>query len=79
MVVKVDLKNAFNEIHRAAIIENLQAEPSLQHLAWFAAVSLAPEVGLESGGELWGKAAEGETQGDPKVGAFFCVGIQPQV
>ena len=36
-------------------------------------------MGLESGGELWGKAAEGETQGDPKAGAFFCVAIQPQV
>ena len=34
---------------------------------------------MESGGELWGKSAEGETQGDPKAGAFFCVGIQPQV
>ena len=79
VVVKVDLKNAFNEVHRAAIIESLQAEPSLQHLAWFAAVSLSPEVGLESGGVLWGKAGEGETQGDPKAGAFFCVAIQPQV
>ena len=79
VVVKVDLKNAFNEVNRAAIIENLQTEPSLQHLAWFAAVSLSPEVGLESGGELWGKAAEGETQGDPKAGAFFCVAIQLEV
>ena len=28
---------------------------------------------------LWGKTEEGETQGDPKAGALFCVGIQPQV
>ena len=75
----VDLKNAFNEVHRAAIIENLEDEPSLQHLAWFAAVSLVPEVGLENGGVLWGKAKEGETQGDPKAGAVFCFGIQPEV
>ena len=79
IVVKVDIENAFNAISRAAIIENLQAEPSLQHLAWFAALTLSPELGLESGGELWGKACEGETQGDTKAGAFFCVGIQPLV
>ena len=70
VVVKVDLKNAYNEISRSAIIENLQAEPSLQHLAWFAAVTLSPETGLESRGELWGRTSEGETQGDPKAGAF---------
>ena len=34
---------------------------------------------MESGGELLGKVAEGETQGDPKAGAFFCVAIQPHV
>ena len=79
VVVKLDLKNAFNEIFRSTIIANLQAEPSLQHLAWFAAVTLSPETGLESRGELWGRSAEGETQGDPKAGAFFCVGIHPQV
>jgi hypothetical protein len=77
--VKVDLKNAYNEVSCSAIIENLQAEPSLQHLAWFAAVTLSPETGLESRGELWGRKSEGDIQGDPKAGAFFCVGIQPQV
>ena len=36
---KLDLKNAYNEISRASIIEVLEAEPSLKHLASFFAVT----------------------------------------
>ena len=74
VLVKGDLKNGFNEEMRAAIVQGLEEEPSLQHLTWFAATTLAPAHGLESRGKLWGWAAEGETQGDPKAGAFFCAG-----
>ena len=42
VVAKVDVRNAHNEIWRSAIISALEAEPTLQHLAWFAAVVLAP-------------------------------------
>ena len=37
-VVKMDLKNAFNAVSRAAVIESILAEPSLKHFAWLAAV-----------------------------------------
>ena len=67
------MKNAFNEVSRASIIEALESEPSLQHLASFAAVVLAAGSGLEHAGRLWGETEEGETQGDPKASPFFCV------
>ena len=70
---------AFNEVSRAAIIEALEGEPSLQHLAWHAAVVLAPASGLESGGVRWGESAEGTTQGDPISAPFFNVAWQKEV
>ena len=72
--VKNDVKNAFNESARSATVEALDSEPSLQHLAWHAAVTLAPNHGLESGGRLFGSAPEGQTQGDPEAAPWFCVG-----
>ena len=56
---------------RLAIITCLEAEPTLQHLSWFAAVVLAPSTGLETGDEQWGEQGEGETQGDPKAPALM--------
>ena len=53
--IKIDLRNAHNEVSRAAIIEELEAEPTLRHLAWHAATVLAPNHGLEIGGEKWGE------------------------
>ena len=75
--VKIDLKNAFNECSKAAILEVLEAEESLTHLTSFAAAVLAPDVILESNGESWGIAEEGVVQGDIPSGAFFCVAQQP--
>ena len=49
VVIKVDLRNAHNEVSRASIIEELEAEPTLRHLAWHAATVLAPNHGLEVG------------------------------
>ena len=72
--VKNDVKNAFNESARNATVDALNSEPSLQHLAWHAAVTLAPSHGLESGGRLFGSAPEGQTQGDPEAAPWFCVG-----
>ena len=70
-VVKLDMKNAFNEVSRASIIEALQEEASLQHLAWHAAVTLAPSCGLETGGSRWGGSSEGTAQGDPLSAPYF--------
>ena len=76
---RIDLANAFNEISRASIIEVLESEPSLAHLVGFAGVVLAPRVALEAGGIVWGMSEEGVAQGDPKSGAFFCVGLHPSL
>ena len=73
VVVKLDMKNAFNEVSRASIIEAIETEPTLQHLSSFAAIVLAPASGLEHMGKLWGETGEGETQGDPKASPFFCL------
>ena len=76
VVVKLDVRNAHNEVWRSAIIKALEADPTTQHLAWFAAVILAACSGLETGGKMWGEQGDGETQGDPKAPAFFAMAIQ---
>jgi hypothetical protein len=63
VVFKLDLSNAFNENARAAVIEVLESEPTLKHLAWFAATIPAPYSGLKTGGKRWGDTGEGGTQG----------------
>ena len=73
VVVKVDMRNAHNEVSRAAVLEALEREPSLRHLAWHQATCQASHTGLETGGKLWGWAGEGQSQGDPEAGAWFCV------
>ena len=73
VVVKIDMKNAFNEVSRASILEALEEEPSLCHLAWHAASVLAPSSGLETGGEKWGDSSEGTAQGDPLSAPYFNV------
>ena len=74
VLVKGDMKSGYNEESRAAMIRGLEEKDRLQHLAWFAATTLASSQGLESRGKLWGWAEEEETQGDPKAGVFFCAG-----
>ena len=63
-----DCRNAFNEDARAAAVITLQEEPSLAHLAYYAATSLIPSHGMESKGELWGRSGEGQIQGSPEAG-----------
>ena len=66
-------------LSRARVVEALEEEESLRHLAQLAGILLAPVSGLESGGEFWGEAQEGTTQGDPLSGPFFCVSIHKEV
>ena len=75
--IKIDLKNAFNEISRSAIIQTLKSESTLEHLEEFVALVLAPESFLESRGEKWGSTAEGVAQGDPLSSFLFDIGLQP--
>ena len=76
---RLDLKNAFNEMSRRAILDVLNSEESLKHLVTFAAAILAPVAALETGGEVWGETAEGVGQGDPPSGDFFSVGLHPDL
>ena len=73
VAVKLDIRNAHNEVSRASIIEAFENEPSLRHLAWHVATCLAPPTGLESNGRLWGHTGEGHSQGDPEASGCFCV------
>ena len=79
VLVKCDIKNAFNSISRSIILQVLEGEESLRHLAWHAALSLAPHGGLESRGKVWGQSGDGTTQGDPEAGAYFALGWHPQL
>ena len=72
-VIKIDMKNAFNEVSRASIVQALEEEPSLCLLAWHAASTLALSCGLEAGGVKWGGSAEGTAQGDPLSASYFNV------
>ena len=79
IVVKCDIKNAFNSVSRSRVLQVLESEEDLKHLAWHAALSLASSNALESGGKVWGHAEEGATQGDPEAGTFFCAAWHPQI
>ena len=67
------MKNAFNACSRAALITQLEEEPTLHHLTGHAANTLAPHIGLDAGGRKWGESGEGFTQGNPESGAWFCL------
>ena len=79
VIVKVDMKNAHNEVSRASVLEGLENEVSLRHLSWHQATCQASHTGLESGGRLWGWAGEGQSQGDPEASAWFCVAWHMEV
>ena len=64
---KIDIRNAHNEISRASVLEALECEPTLRHLAWHVGTCLASHHGLESHGQVWGQAQEGLSQGDPEA------------
>ena len=48
--MKIDMKHVFNEIFRASVIEALEEEVSLCHLARHAATVLAPTSRVETSG-----------------------------
>ena len=62
--------------NRKGEMRELEREPTLAHLAHYAAVPFIPAHGMEHRGELWGRAAEGVTQGSPEVGPLFAVAVQ---
>ena len=78
-LVKIDMKNAHNEISRACMLEELEAEVTLRHLAWHVACMLAPDNPLETKGEVWGEQEEGQIQGSPEASGLFAVGMHKHV
>ena len=72
---RLDLKNAFNEMSRRAVLDVLENEESLKHLVTFAAAILAPVSQLQTGGRAWGETAEGMGQGYPPSCDLFSVGL----
>ena len=77
--LKLDVENAHSSIARAAILEVLEQEPDLRHMAWSCASSLAAPTTLEVGGKVWGEAGDGVLQGKPSSGQFFASGWHPEV
>ena len=77
--VKIDVENAHNSVSRASILEAVEGEPSLRHLAWHYAATSAAPTALESGGEVWGEGEEGLTQGRPGSSGRFCLAWHQEV
>ena len=76
VTLKLDFKNAHSAVSRAAILEQISSEPTLQHLAQHTAVFIAPPTVLVSGGKIWGTpAGDGGIQGGPEAGAQFNIAI----
>ena len=78
-VMKSDIHNAFNEAFQAETVKVFSETPSLQHMATFTGVTLAPFIGLECRSKLWGNSGEGGVQGDPITGDEFSVTLQPSL
>ena len=74
IAIQMDLKNAYNEISRLAVLETMQC-PELSHLASFFALILASDPALESGAGYG--AVQG--QGCPSSGTGCPVGMQPSL
>ena len=78
------MRNAYNEIKRAKVLQRLNAQPHLQALVpvYWATYETESDIywprqrGLERSDF---PSAEGMQQGDPFASAGFCVGIHPEV
>jgi len=83
VVVKIDLRNAYNEICRASVLQRLAEVPHVRDLVPPMWANYLPESMVFIPGEGSATAdfssAEGVQQGEPMAGAGFCVGIHPEV
>ena len=85
--VKMDLKNAFNEVERASLVEAVREQPQLHSLLPLMTATYTHETWAmlgrtaESlfGEEERGDASQGGPQGNPLMGAAFCLAIHPYV
>ena len=69
--VKIDIKNAHNSVSRASVVEAMEEEPSLRHMAMHLATTLAPPSALESHGVVWGESGDGLCQGDGRASGSY--------
>jgi len=78
VVIKLDIKNAFNALHRDAIFAQLEAKfkPLFPMVKQLYSVEGRLRVSVRG---LWEsvKSSDGAQQGDPLGPFLFCVGIQP--
>ena len=58
-MVKINMRNAHNKISRACIVEELEAEVTLRHLAYHVVCMLAPDNPLETRGRCGGTRRKG--------------------
>ena len=66
--LKQYIENAHNSIYWAAILEVLEHEAVLRHMAWGFANSLAPLTTLEVGGKVWGLLVMASHKKNPAYG-----------
>ena len=78
VVISCDIKNAFNSIHRASILEKLWRTPSLRPYYLFFHRILAPKSYIAIGGsglvDAGFRSEEGTQQGDVAAGFLYCLG-----
>ena len=85
VVVKLDMKNGFNEISRAVMLRRMAEHPRLAHLVPFLhAVLASPSELYVKGERLFGEGGrqgseEGTQQGFPLSNACFSTGIHPEL
>ena len=78
VLIKTDLKNAFNTIARSEIHRGLtQYFPGL--LPWFEWAYGAPSPLVNRLGEQIGSSQTGVRQGDPLAALLFCVAVHPAI
>ena len=68
---RIDLRNAFNEMSRRAVLDVLANEPSLSHLVSFAALILSPEPALETGGGSGVEVTQGKLQNPRTLSVIY--------
>ena len=80
IVVRLDLKNAYNEMQRKAMLDAVERNPSLRHLyqLLYATMYHRSRVYLgDANTRANFDSAEGGQQGSPPVSAAFCAAIHP--
>jgi len=82
VIVRLDLRNAYNEVMRSKVLERTNHQPHLRTLvpAMWATYVHESDIYLDArSAPVDFKSAEGMQQGDGLASSGFCVGIHPEV